>query len=211
MKTHTVINNKVTLLILSVLASSGCAIIPAHQVPIVQSFPQLDTNQRPTVLIQAKYRMQIPGVATNNFYDYDNFKILVAKTIKKSDLFRKYGFSKATTTNANYQIVLRMRRDTRGETLCNVISILSVTLIPSTMKDIYILEGALLNSKGQILKTYRYEDSARSWVHLTLLPFIFFRPPWTVCDNIQVNLVNCFLRDVASEFMQDQSHDSHQD
>ena len=77
-------------------------------------------------------------------------------------------------------------------TITNVLSALTLTILPGYARDMYRLKVVVLHHHRHI-KTYRYQTEVETWTQLFLVVTMFSHWPDDVIDGIMEDMVLAFL------------------
>jgi len=191
----------VTFLIFQVLI--GCMTLPGRLIPTITKLPDkaMFVN-KPKVFIDINFHTFLKGQHTapvENITAKDIFVNTVKNVTEKSNLFESYTIDKFQSRNVDYTIQLDMLNygNFSKAMIAGIISGLTLTVIPVAAKDNYKLTAKLLDTNGNEIKTYVYEDYARTWFQLFLFPFAgtLKKVPNKVMENMIENLYNDILND----------------
>jgi hypothetical protein len=180
---------------------NGCLAVPGRLVPTVQTLPdQSAYANKPDVFIDVNFHTFLKGKHTSpveNITAKDQFLNIVKEVTEQSALFESFTFDRFESNNTDYTIQMDMLNsgDNTKAMLAGCVSGLTLTVIPVAAKDNYTLTARLLDANGNELKTYKYEDYVRTWIHMFLFPFLgsMKKVPSEVMENMVKNLYNDIL------------------
>jgi hypothetical protein len=182
---------------------AGCLTMPGRLIPIVPKIEDKSANRnKPKVFIDVNFHSFLEGkykVPVENIAAKDIFLTYVKEVTEESKIFDTYTFNRFQTKDINYTIQLDMLNygNYLKSTLSGLVSGLSLTLIPITVKDNYRLTAKILDSKGNETKTYIYDDYSRTWIELLLFPFVGSTKK--VGKEVLENMVRKFYTDILNE------------
>jgi hypothetical protein len=188
----------------------GCMSIPGGLIPIVTGLPDKTAYvNKPDVYIDLSYHTFLKGQHTEpveNSAARDEFLGLVNQITEESKLFQSFSFDKMNNPEADFTIQMDMLNhgDYTMAMLAGCISGLSLTIIPMAARDNYTLTAKLLDSRGNEIKSYVYDDFVRTWFHLFLFPFSGSIKK--VPDEVRANMVKKLYNDILNDNLLEYSY-----
>jgi hypothetical protein len=127
---------------------------------------------------------------------------VLKKNAEKSEVFESYTFNKDESKGVDFTLQVELldydtEKDMRSFRRKSLLSGLSLWIIPVSYVENYKLTARLLDSNGNEIRTFLYEDNVRLLVELIFLPFgiITNGVPRNVAENMVKNLYRDILND----------------
>ena len=194
----------VVTLVLAALFTVACASFPAERIPKVDAVPsQARFANRPSAYIPLRFMVDLsggekPGHEVNG--PLPTLRELIEKTAKDAALFRSLTFDSFQAAGVDHvlQIEITNYGSAGKAATAGFITGLTLFIVPTAATDNYKLTAKLFDGKGQLLKTYSYDDAVTTWIGIWLLP-LAGKTPKSVTADVLENMVRTLFRDIVND------------
>ena len=191
-------------LALVTLLSGACASFPEDRMPKVTDVPSQDRfTNKPSVYVPLRYMVDLsggeqPGHEVSG--PLPKIRELVEKTAKDAALFRSLTFESFQAAGADHvlQIEITNYGSAGKAAAAGLITGLTLFIVPTAATDNYKLSAKLFDGKGQLLKSYSYDDAFVTWFGIWLLP-VAGKTPNSAIEEVLGNMIRTLFRDILKD------------
>jgi hypothetical protein len=183
---------------------SGCASFPSGKLPVVSELPdQSSFTRKPSMYFTLRFVSDLSGDQHPPLEFPENHlraQRIIDRVVREAAMFDGYTFQSFGPAAAEYGLQVEfLNYGSHSRAMgAGLITAYSLFLIPSAVSDNYRLEAKLLNQRGEVLKTYRYEDTVRTWFGVWMLP-VCGKSSRKAFDSVIENMTRSLLRDLLRD------------
>ena len=195
---------KITALLFCAAFLTGCASFPGNKIPPAGAFPDKSTfSNKPSVYFETRFETHLSGMQqapAENILAREKLTALVEEAARQSGLFSSYTTDRFEATGKDYTIQINVVNygDALAASLGGAITGLTLFLVPCRATDGYKVNATVLDSNGQELCRYEFDDCVRTWFHLFMI-FAAQNTPEKAVDKVLTNMIKTLLLRIAEQ------------
>lgn len=180
-----------TVALLAVVFITGCASFRGKEIPNISLEGSTDAPKMSAIDYSVTWQIngKDSGVAVKHLDE------LVEKVFNESGIFGSY---KAGSGYEEIHFDITMNNHGKFSATASIITGLTLFIIPSYATDKYTLTVELYD-KGQLFKTYQYNDYMKTWLGWVFLPMMPGHMPGKTAEKVNENMLRAFIADLKRD------------